>query len=333
MIKVNTVKNVEVNVPENISEDSSERFNITNIDAAIKYYIKNGYVIFSNYVSANKCDLIRDSWNNSIKKYNGKIYRQTTGKAEKNYLNDNDWVMNPVLNIQSLNFKNFGYFRDLIDKEIFNNKKICLFLKKLFNDKPKIIQSMYFEGNSATGEHQDTYYLDSEEIGTLTAGWVALEEIKADAGRFFIFEGSHTVDITKLENYEKILSNHDHYVDELISLCKKNNFKPKAPFLNKGDVLFWNSKTLHGSLNSQSKLYSRSSITFHAIPNNHKFLHWHKHYLETPTDNLGESFIYRRKDQKLLKNRIIFNLETSFPNLFYFIKKNVVKYIFKQKHY
>ena len=132
MIKVNTVKNIEVNVPENIDEDSSERFNITNIDAAIKYYIKNGYVIFSNYVSANKSDLIRESCNNSIKKYNGKIYRQTSGKAEKNYLNDNDWIMNPVLNIQSLKFKNFGYFRDLIDKEIFNNEKICLFLKKLF---------------------------------------------------------------------------------------------------------------------------------------------------------------------------------------------------------
>ena len=180
---------------------------------------------------------------------------------------------------------------------------------------------MYFEGNSATSEHQDTYYLDSEKIGTLTAGWVALEEIKADAGRFFIFEGSHTVDITKLSNYEKILSNHDNYVDELISVCEKNNFKPKAPLLNKGDVLFWNSKTLHGSLNSQSKLYSRSSITFHAIPNKHRFLHWHKHYIETLTDNLGESFIYRRKDQKLLKNRIIFNWNNLFQIYFILLKK------------
>ena len=37
---------------------------------------------------------------------------------------------------------------------------------------------MYFEGNSATWEHQDTYYLDSEKVGCMIAGWIALENIK-----------------------------------------------------------------------------------------------------------------------------------------------------------
>ena len=58
---------------------------------------------------------------------------------------------------------------------------------------------MYFEGNSVTGEHQDTYYLDSNNMGTLTAAWIALEEIKADAGRFFICEKSHKIDISKIK--------------------------------------------------------------------------------------------------------------------------------------
>ena len=74
-------------------------------------------------------------------------------------------------------------------------------------------------------------------------------------------------------------------------------------------------------------------MTLHAIPENHKFLHWHKHFIDTPTDDLGESFIYRRKDQKSIKNRIILILESYFPNFFSFLKKNITKYFFKQSHY
>ena len=43
--------------------------------------------------------------------------------------------------------------------------------------------------------HQDTYYLDSEQVGKMTAAWLALEEIKADAGRFFICPETHKIDL------------------------------------------------------------------------------------------------------------------------------------------
>ncbi|WP_435151923.1 phytanoyl-CoA dioxygenase family protein [Candidatus Pelagibacter bacterium nBUS_44] len=333
MISLTTRKNLQINVPENQLEDSSKKFYLENIMEAIEYYKDNGYVIFKEFVEKEDCNEILKIWNTTIKKYDGKIYRQTTGKAEKNILNKNNWIMNPVLNLQSLNPFKFEELRKKVEDKIFKNSKICSFLKQTFKFKPKIIQSMYFEGNSATHEHQDTYYLDSETIGNLTAAWIALEEIKADAGRFFVCAGSHKIDIKKLKYYDKILSNHDLYIDELILICKKNDYRFKAPYLDKGDVLFWNSKTLHGSLNSQSKTFSRSSITLHAIPANEKFLHWHKHFIKTPVDDLVESFIYRRKDQKLFLNRIILFFESNFPNLIYLLKKIIIKIIYKQRHY
>lgn len=333
MLNLYTRKNLQIRVPENQLEDSSKKFNLGNIIEAINYYKENGYVIFKEFVKKEDCNEILNIWNTTIKKYDGKIYRQTTGKAEKNILNNNNWIMNPVLNLQSINPFKFKELRKKVEDKIFKNSNICSFLKKNFNFKPKIIQSMYFEGNSATHEHQDTYYLDSEVIGNLTAGWIALEEIKADAGRFFVCAGSHKVDIKKLKYYDKILSNHDLYIDELISVCKKNNYSFKAPYLDKGDVLFWNSKTLHGSLNSQSKIFSRSSITLHAIPANEKFLHWHNHFIKTPVDDLVESFIYRRKDQKLFLNRVILFFESNFPNILYSVKRIIIKIFYKQKHY
>ena len=328
-----TTSKLEVKVPENINEDNSKRFNISEKENAKKYYNENGYVIFENLIDKTICDVIRSNWNTSIKSYKGKIYRQTGGKAEKNQLNKNNWVMNPILNIQSLNSKKFDKFKNFVEKNVFNNHSLSSIFQSFFNQKPKIIQSMYFEGNCATKEHQDTYFLDSNNIGTLAAAWIALEEIKADAGRFFIISGSHKIDMEKNKFYKDILSNHDGYIQEMISTSFSLGLKIKAPFLNKGDVLFWNSKTIHGSLDSQSKTNSRSSITLHAIPENHKFLHWHKNFIETPVDDLGNVFIYRRKDQNIFKNRIIFFIESNFPKIFYWLKNNYIKLVHKQSHY
>tara|TARA_A100001015_G_scaffold288496_1_gene359405 strand:- start:671 stop:1672 length:1002 start_codon:yes stop_codon:yes gene_type:complete len=333
MLKLSTKKNISINVPENLQEDISIRFHVNEKEEAKKYYENNGYVIFKKCIDSRICKEIMDLWSNSIKTYKGSLYRQTTGKAERNIFNEKGWVMNPVFNIQSLNPSLFFKFKSQVENGIFNNIVLCDILNKFLNKKPKIIQSMYFEGNSVTGEHQDTYYLDSNNIGTLTAAWIALEEIKADAGRFFICEKSHKIDISKLKYFNNILSNHKEYIDELISLCKKNNLTFKAPLLKQGDILFWNSKTLHGSLNSQSKNFSRSSITLHAIADGDDYFHWHKHIIKTPADDLGNAFIYRRKNQKKLINKIILYFESNYSNFFYSFKKIIAKIIYKQKHY
>ena len=328
-----TKSRLEVNVPENLDEDNSQRFNVTEIEKAKEYYNKNGYVIFNNLIKEKYCDTIRSHWDTYVKNYKGKIYRQTSGKTEKNNFNENNWIMNPILNIQSLNSKHFKIFKEYIENNVFNNISLSSILNGFFNKKPKIIQSMYFEGNCVTNEHQDTYFLDSNKVGTLTAAWIALEEIKADAGRFFVISGSHQIDIKKNKFYNNILSNHNRYIQEIISISNSMDLEIKAPYLNKGDVLFWNSKTIHGSLDSQSKTNSRSSITIHAIPENHEHLQWHKNLIKTPSDDLGNVLIYRKKDQNILKNRFIFFIESYFPGFFYWFKNNYIRIVHKQTYH
>ena len=99
----------------------------------------------------------------------------------------------------------------------------------------------------------------------------------------------------------------------------------KAPYMATGDVLFWNSWTIHGSLDSQSKTHSRSSITMHAIPETHKFLQFHSHKIDIPTDDLGNSLIYRPKDQSKFKNKLVLAIESHFPGIFYWLKKQAIK--------
>ena len=121
MLQLYTRKKIQVNVPENITEDKSTRFTIEDIQKAKNYYEENGYVIFSKCVDPDHCDFLRNLWDKSIKQYNGTIYRQTSGKAEKNIFNENKWIMNPILNIQSINPKLFKNFRENVEQKIFKN--------------------------------------------------------------------------------------------------------------------------------------------------------------------------------------------------------------------
>ena len=325
MIELFTPNGLRVEVPENKTEDNTPRFDVNkDIESAVNYYKNNGYAIFSTCVSQKNCDELRILWEKDIKSYKGKIYRQTTAKAEKNLFNEKKWIMNPVLNLQSLNLNFFSSLRSKVEKEVFSNLSICKALKSILGEKPKIVQSMYFEGNSATWEHQDSYYLDSEKIGTMTAGWLALEEIKADAGRFFICPKSHEIHLEQnLKN--NIADNHDKYIKEIISIIKSKNMSVKAPYMAAGDVLFWNSCTIHGSINSKSETFSRSSITMHAIPGTHKLIQFHSRKIDVPSDDLGNSLIYRPKDQSKFKNKLTFAIECNFPSIFYWLKNQAIK--------
>ena len=112
---------------------------------------------------------------------------------------------------------------------------------------------------------------------------------------------------------------------------QSKDMKIKAPFMGAGDVLLWNSWTIHGSIDSQNTNFSRSSITMHAIPENRKFLQFHSRKMDLQTDDLGNSLIYRPKDQSKFKNKLILKIESNFPTLFYWLKKKAIKALVKNK--
>jgi phytanoyl-CoA hydroxylase len=223
MLELKTPRGLPVNVPEFIDEDSSERFSLNDLANAKLYYDENGYVIFEKIISHQICDKLRHLWNTEIKPYNGFIYRQATARAEKHIKNANDWIMNPILNLQSLNPSSFPNFRKFSVESVFNNQSLAECFKNLLNETPKIVQSMYFEGNSATWEHQDSYYLDSENIGEMAGAWIALEDIVAKAGRFFICPRSNLIQLQKHGLKNNIAQNHEAYIKSVVDEIKDKN--------------------------------------------------------------------------------------------------------------
>ncbi|MET3106080.1 phytanoyl-CoA hydroxylase [Oxalobacteraceae bacterium GrIS 2.11] len=331
MIELKTPRGLPVSVPEHESEDPSPKFDLNDSANILNYYNENGYVIIRNLISNEQCATIRELWNGEVKGFDGFMYRQATAKVEKHVKNSNGWIMNPILNLQSVDPDYFPKFRQYATDKIISDPGLSKAFTTLFNDAPKVVQSMYFEGNSATWEHQDSYYLDAATIGRMAGSWIALEDIAARAGRFFICPGSHKIKLDDHNLYNNIAENHENYILSVVKKIKDAKLAIRAPKLNQGDVLFWNALTIHGSLDSQDTANSRSSITCHAIPNQEKFLQLQTRTFDLPTDKVNQTYIFKPKDLSKVKNKVIFNIETNFPSTFYWLKKQAIIYMVKNK--
>ena len=326
-LNLTTKNGLNCRVPETDIEDDTPKFNLPEHKSeAIRFYKENGFVIIKKIIDERKCNIFLKYWEKEVKTFKGFIYRQTNGKLEKNIFNKQKWIMNPVLNLQSLNPEYFSNLRSNFEKIIASNFSIADFIRNIIGDKPAIVQSMYFEGNSATWEHQDSYYLDDEDTGEMIAGWLALEDIEADAGRFFICPKSHLIDYASMDFNNIITKNHNAYIKSIVNLVKEKNFEIKAPKLNKGDILLWNSLTIHGSLNSQNLTKSRSSITFHVIKSSSKFQVFRNIFRKLDYDKKYYFNIFRPKDLNRKRNKIIFYLESNYPKIFYSLKNLAIEF-------
>lgn len=325
MLELLTPNGIAVSVPETISEDPSPRYTLAQLEGARAYYLDQGYVIVSGVFDDRTCDLMRRLWAEEVKTSKSPIYRQTGSDLQVNKFNEQGWIMNPVLNPHSVDPKEFGKFREATKKKILASANLSAAFKAFLGERPKIVQAMYFEGNSATWEHHDSYYLDSEVIGTMAAGWIALEDIHAEAGRFFICPKTHRLPWPRQSKQDNVADAHDEYIKKVIETFRTSNAEIRAPALKKGDVLFWNAFTVHGSMGTVHDQHSRSSMTCHAIPASHKFLKLHHILVDVPTEDLGEALIYSPKDLARVKYRVIKWLEWNMAPLFYKAKSIAVK--------
>lgn len=331
MISLKTPRGLPVQVPESLAEDVSPRFDVGDAEGFVRYYRDNGYVIVRDLITAGQCEKIRALWEAEVKPFGGYMYRQATARAERHQKNRNGWIMNPILNLQSVDPRHFPGFRDYASNSILSDGRLHRSLTALLGGHPKVVQSMYFEGNSATWEHQDSYYLDSEAVGEMAGAWIAVEDISASAGRFFICPGSHKIELAEHNIYNNIAENHERYIASVVDRIRLENLEIRAPILFQGDVLFWNSWTIHGSLDSQDARHSRSSITCHAIPQSRRFLQLQTRVLDLKTDDVNGTRIYRPKDLASARNRLVLGVESHFPKPFYWLKKQAILLALRNK--
>ncbi len=312
-------------IPANRAEDQ-DYFTADQLTEISDYYKANGYVVVRGLISEALCDQCVQSFAKEVKPYDSFLYRQASANPEKHVLTKHNYMLNSILNVQDLEQKKFPAFRQN-GMNMLTSTPVQKVLKALFNDEPKLVQSMYFEGNPATWAHQDSYYLDSSEMGRMVAAWFAVEDIKPGAGRFYVYPTSHLIDIEKNGGDFDIAFNHDKYKQLIVDIINSHKLQCVAPALQKGDVLFWHGKTIHGSLATTQPEFSRSSYTGHYIPASTDFLQYQSKIKKLTLDKVNGMDVNFPKNQNVGKNRLILKVETTFPKTFQAVKKLAIKIV------
>ena len=289
-----------------------------------QYYEEQGYVVIRGAAPVSACDAANDAFDAECYRSNGFIYRQTTARPERNAFSDSGFVINPILNVQSVDPRRYPRFRQAASNVV-TGQALAGVCRALFGEPGKIVQTMYFHGNPATWPHQDTYYLDATKLGEMAAVWIAAEDIQPGAGRFFICPRSHKIDMAKNGGDFDIAYNHERYKKLVVEVINSHQLRFVAPALRKGDILIWSANTIHGSLPTTQPDFSRRSFTAHWIPASTELLQFQSRTRPMQYDVLNGTQIARPKDLARLKNRAILWVETRFPTLFNAVKKAAIK--------
>ncbi len=290
-----------------------------------RYYEEHGYIVLRGLIPAAFCDAARDSFAREIKPYPGYLYRQETANPERHVLTKNGFMLNSLLNFQDLDSRLFPAFRSAC-LDVVTCVSMQEAVRALLGESGKVVQTMYFEGNPETWAHQDTYYLDGRPFGCMTAAWVALEDIHPGAGRFYVYPTSHRIDMAKNGGDFNIAFQHERYKALVQNVIKEQGLERCAPPLAKGDVLFWSSKTIHGSLPTTEPSRSRSSVTAHFIPESSAFVQHQSRIRRLRMRKLNGVSVHCPKAQDRATNRAVFWIETRFPEAWQWAKKRAVKW-------
>lgn len=314
-----------IDIPPNERSDFSY-FGLGQAEEIRAYYHDNGYVVVRGMMPPDLCDRAAALFDVEVKPFGGFIYRQASANPERHVFTESGFVLNTILNIQSLDRRHFGGFRQ-VGLDLLTHENMQNAVRTLLDGPGKLVQSMYFDGNPETWPHQDTYYLDAEEIGRMTAAWIAVEDIAPGAGRFFVYPKSHRIDMAKNGGDFDIAFNHHRYKQLVRRIINEKHLECRAPALSKGDVLFWSAKTIHGSLKTTQPDRSRRSFTAHFIPERSRFLQYQARVKGLAIERVNGVAVHHPKDLSKVSNRAMLAIETRFPRAFQFAKKAAIKLV------
>jgi len=320
MITLSGPDGAPVSVPESLADDQPY-FSPSQLAAAAAYCRDEGYAVVRGLVSPESCRAVLAAFESEMRKTTTPMLRQRDMRYELNRYDEHGRLDNPLFNLQDLETRRFGGFKKavldiLTQREVTRIAGACLGMAPEAGQ-VKVIQSMYFDAPAGTWAHQDSYYQDSAAgLGGAAAAWIALEDIHASAGRFYVYAKSHLDRQVLLNRGElNVATGHDTYRQAVREHARKRGFECRIPYLGQGDVLFWNSLTIHGSLGAQpGSAASRRSLTCHFLRDEDEMLQFHsrirrQHYVVHNETRVG---VLHRQD--LLRTRMMREFAYRFPN-------------------
>jgi len=276
--------------------------NLDRVDA--EHYAQRGYVVIQNVIPKSQIRDLLVQYKQHIAASKYPFFRQNSNAYEANKISAHGFVRQSFLDIHD--YQEFSQFSHTA-RDIYCSDSIMSALRSITGfGSFALMQTMLFDLNTETPGHQDWYYLDTVPNGNLIAAWIALEDIDERAGRFFVLPGSQNQDFGARAPGRT----HEEWLAVIHAHIEANREQVSAPALQAGDVLFWNSRTVHGSLPTQDESYSRKSLTAHYLPGGFEFGNLFSVKTNPPYKDHGGIRFYRNQPDFSQWNRLKFAIKT-----------------------
>jgi len=125
------------------------------------------------------------------------------------------------------------------------------------------VQSMYFykvPGTPGQANHQDYYYIKNE-LNTLTACWIAMEDADEENGCLWVIPGSHNGPLLR-HGRVRDTDEHEHWTDEVEGADVSGEIPVR---MKAGEALFFHNLLIHSSTKNRAVRRSRRSYVCHYI--------------------------------------------------------------------
>ena len=118
-----------------------------------------------------------------------------------------------------------------------------------------LLQTAFYESSRGSAAHRDDhpFHPDAPMLGA----WIALEDIAEEAGPFVVFARSHAIDDPELDRLGRRCWQARHvegHTDAAANLAYQARLNalladqgPTLATIQRGDVVFWDRRTVHGS--------------------------------------------------------------------------------------
>jgi ectoine hydroxylase-related dioxygenase (phytanoyl-CoA dioxygenase family) len=225
------------------------------------------------------------------------------------------WSALPENNFKKFNkdrVTNFHIYNENT-KNLVTNFYVNRILETIFKKEQVIYSSLFFREGTAQHYHRDTPHFYTNPIDNYYGVWYALEDININAGPLKYYIGSHKLECPDgYECFNNLLKTDPNYIvsgtdyrilieynKNIEDLCKENNLqyvdeKNYINKINKGDIIIWHPKLLHGGSDIIDPTLTRYSMVTHNVPINTQVFSSRHFFATKPTNEyLENKFIFK----------------------------------------
>jgi len=176
--------------------------------------------------------------------------------------------------VVSMHFRGEQVVRDSYEhsdpvRRMFTDPDIGRTLRFLFGRPAQLFQTIDFFKGSEQPMHSDAFHMTTQPPGYLIGGWIALEDVRPDAGPVYYLPGSHRLPYLMSEDLGvsgsafSIPLKDEAYGDRVAAAAKQAAVEPVDFLAKKGDVLLWHHNLMHGGRPVKDPDSTRRSVVAH----------------------------------------------------------------------